>query len=188
MKNDLSKMMCLDLYLSALSKKEYNRIKPLLEPPENFPMPLMSWDISGQEYQRKIQKAQKENDLKKLLLFAEKYNWSNSLSEILQDRNYEALVLTDASQKIVWVNKGFSEMTGYSANFAINRSPSFLSGPETSTVTRQNIAKKIQAGSPFKEVIINYRKNKEKYNCELNIFPLYRENITHYLALERQVS
>ncbi len=188
MKNDLSKMMCLDLYLSSLSKTEYKKIEEHLKPATNIPLPLMSWDISGQAYHRRIQEQQKLNDLTKLLDFAGKHNWNNDLSEILQDRDYEALVLTDNSQKIVWVNKGFSEMTGYSAKFAVNRSPSFLSGPETSALSRKRIAEKLSTGMPFKEVIVNYRKNKDKYNCELNIFPLYGNDVTHYLALERQVS
>lgn len=188
MKNDLSKMMCLDLYLSSLSKKEYQKVEPHLKPAETISMPLMSWDISGQGYQKRIYERQKKNDLMKLLDFAEKHKWNTSIMDILKDQNYEALVLTDASQKIVWVNKGFSEMTGYSANFAVNRSPSFLSGPETSIETRKSIADKLHNGEPFKEVIVNYKKNKEKYNCELNIFPLYRDEVTHYLALEKQVS
>lgn len=188
MKNDLSKMMCLDLYLSSLSKTEYRNIEQHIKPTENVLMPLLSWDISGQGYQRRIYERQKKNDLIKLLHFAEKHKWNNSITEILEDQNYEALVLTDASQKIVWVNKGFSEMTGYSANFAVNRSPSFLSGPETSAQTRKRIADKLNTGMPFKEVIVNYKKNKEKYKCELNIFPLYRDEVTHYLALEKQVS
>ena len=181
-------MICLDLYLSSLSKTEYERIKKHLKPTDNSLMPLLSWDISGQAYQRRIQEGQKKKDLVKLLHFAGKHEWKNSITEILDNRDYEALVLTDASQKIVWVNKGFSEMTGYTANYAINRSPSFLSGPETSAVTRKRIAEKLDAGLPFKEVIVNYKKNKDKYNCELNIFPLYRGVVTHYLALEKQVS
>lgn len=187
MKNDLSKMMCLDLYLSSLSNKEYKKIEQHLKPKENSMMPLLSWDFSGQAHHNRIEDIQRKNDLEKLLHFAGKHNWNNCITEILEDRNYEALVLTDASQKIVWVNKGFSKMTGYPASFAVNRSPSFLSGPETSTVSRKRIADKLHTGTPFKEVIVNYRKNKEKYNCELNIFPLYRDEVTHYLALERQV-
>jgi PAS domain S-box-containing protein len=187
MKNDLSKMMCLDLYLSSLSRTEYKKIEQDLKPVENSLMPLVSWDIAGQAYHRRIQMIQKENDLSTLLYFAGKHNWNNNITDILKDRDYEALVLTDVSQKIVWVNKGFSEMTGYSAKFAMNRSPSFLSGPETSADARKRIAEKLNDGTPFKEVIVNYRKNKDKYNCELNIFPLYADGVSHYLALERQV-
>lgn len=107
MKNDLSKMMCLDLFLSSLSKTEYQKIEQHLKPTENSLMPLLSWDIFGQAYQRRIYETQKKNDLAKLLHLAEKHKWNNSITEILKDQNYEALVLTDASQKIVWVNKGF---------------------------------------------------------------------------------
>lgn len=188
MKNDLSKMMCLDLYLSSLSPSQYKKIEPYINPEKNNCMPLVSWDNHGLAHHRRIQKTRKRNDLKTLLTFAEEHNWNHSIIEILEDREYEALVLTDASQKIVWVNKGFSEMTGYPAKFAIYRSPSFLSGPETSAVTRKRIAEKLKAGMPFTEVIVNYKKSKEKYHCELDIFPLYRNEITHYLALERQVS
>ncbi|UJH91404.1 PAS domain-containing protein [Antarcticibacterium sp. 1MA-6-2] len=187
MKNELSKMMCLDLYLSSLSKKEYKNIEPHLEKTEELNMPLVSWDIFAQSYLKEIKEGKKKGDVKKLAHFAGKYNWRINIAKILMEQDYEALVLTDVSQKIIWVNKGFSEMTGYSANFAVNRSPSFLSGPETSAEGRKRIAEKLSTGKPFKEVIVNYKKNQDKYNCELNIIPLYGSEIMHYLALERQV-
>jgi hypothetical protein len=40
---------------------------------------------------------------------------------------------------------------------------------------------------PFTEVITNYRKDKTPYKCEVKIIPLYKEKVTHFLAIERKV-
>ncbi|MBD0776970.1 hypothetical protein HPE56_04115 [Maribacter sp. ANRC-HE7] len=45
MKNNLSEMMGLDIYLSSLSTDGYHKIEDLVKPQESRIMPLLSWDI-----------------------------------------------------------------------------------------------------------------------------------------------
>jgi hypothetical protein len=78
-------------------------------------------------------------------------------------------------------------MTGFNKNFAINKTPSFLQGANTCSKTRARIREKIRANEPFREVVINYRQDKSSYKCEINVFPLFNENTTHYMALEKVV-
>ena len=97
-------------------------------------------------------------------------------------------MLTNASKKILWVNNGFTEMTGYSKPQTINRNPSFLQGENTSEEVKKRIREKIQNEEPFIEEIINYRKNGSEYNCEVRIFPLSGNSSMHFLALERAIA
>ncbi|NJO88454.1 MAG: PAS domain S-box protein [Chloroflexia bacterium] len=83
-------------------------------------------------------------DLQALLKFSAKCNLEINLKEILNNHSYMALVLTDETQKILWVNNGFSEMTGYSKSFAINRTPGFLQGKNTSEEVKSRIRKKVE--------------------------------------------
>lgn len=150
-------------------------------------MPLLSWDIFSQfstSYFRSI--SEKNSDRNELTYFAHTFKWKNKVSDILRNNEYEALVLTDYSKKILWVNEGFTKMTGYSKQYAKNKRPSFLQG-KNSNEKRMSIRKKLASNRPFKEVIVNYRKDGTPYDCELHIFPLISENSIHYLALERAV-
>lgn len=151
-------------------------------------MPLLSWDIFSQfslanSY---TTASSKTNEIEKLSQFAFNFKWKNDIKSILETNNYEALVLTDASKKILWVNDGFTRMTGYSKDFAKNKQPVFLQG-EASVEKRKVIRKKLAKDLPFKEVIINYKKDGSPYNCEVYIIPLKSNKTTHYLALERAI-
>lgn len=187
MKHKLSNMKCLDMYLSRLSDDEYHSIKHQISNPKPKAMPLLSWDIFMDGYHKRNAEALKNADLKKITELAETHGWKNNFSELLHHNDFEAIVITDLSQKIIWVNPGFSAMTGYTKQYALNKTPKFLQGTETSVVTKRKIDEKLALNQPFKETIINYRKDQSVYKCEVKIIPLYNQNTTHFLALEREV-
>lgn len=184
MKNDLTDMICLDIYISSLNKEKYNEVKALLKPSPKQNINLLSWGIQDLFYDNKT-----KEDIKNLQTLANNFNWKNKIAKILNNNPYESLVITNTNKKIIWVSDGFKKMTGYDKEYALQKTLSFLQGKETSEATKNSIRKKILANKPFKEVIINYRKNKSTYKCELNIFPLFsKSGTTHFLALEREVA
>lgn len=184
MKNNLTDMMCLDVYLSSLNKEKYNEVKALLQPSTKQNVNLLSWGIHDLFYNKKT-----KDDINTLQVLASNFNWKNEIAEILNENPYESLVITNVSKKIIWVSDGFKKMTGYDKEYALQKTASFLQGKETSEATKSSIRKKILANKPFKEVIINYRKDKSAYKCELNVFPLFsKKGTTHFLALEREVA
>ena len=150
-------------------------------------MPLLSWDFYIDYYFRNLKQFEKNSEIETINKLAKKFHWKNNVDSIINDNEYEAIVITDMNQKILWVNNGFTEMTGYSKNFAIDKKPSFLQGTATSQETKAIFRESIRLDKPFKQVIINYKKDKTPYKCEVQIIPLYGETTTHYIALERQV-
>ncbi|MDY0781068.1 PAS domain-containing protein [Tenacibaculum sp. IB213877] len=148
-------------------------------------MPLISWDIYSQF--TLTNKESLSQDLKQLSLYASKFNWEHNFKSILQNNTYDALVLTNNLKEIIWVNKGFTKMTGYTKKQVINKKPSFLQGKDTSESKKIVIRKKLNGKIPFKEVILNYKKDGTPYKCEIYIIPIKKEKVTHYLALERAV-
>lgn len=188
MKDNLNYMMGLDIFLSRLSKSESGKISKHIAPLKYGKTPLISWDLCSQGILTAPKVLSVNSELSVLAGFAKKFNWKINLVEILNSFPYQAIVLTDNSQKIIWVNDGFVTMTGYPKSRAINHTPSFLQGPETTEESANRIRKKIKLDKPFSEVIINYRKDKTMYKCELKIFPLITDKTTHFLALEREVA
>ena len=187
MKHSLSEMNTLDIYLSCLSNDQYRRIKPALGINTLKTMPLVSWDIFLEGYQKQLSEAKKRVELDQVLDFAQKFKWENDLQTTFAESDYEALILTDKNQNILWVNEGFTTMTGYSKKFALNKTPRFLQGENTSLETKKQIRKQITLDKPFQNVITNHRKDRSTYICEVKIVPLHTDHTTHFIAFERQV-
>ncbi|CAM1344369.1 PAS domain-containing protein [Tenacibaculum amylolyticum] len=188
MKYSIDKMKCLDMYVNSLSDDEYLKLKDRIHTSDENIVNLVSLDLHLQNFNALLQNATIQNDLFSLNTFAKKLRWKNNIEKILTNNSFEALVLTDINRTILWVNDGFATMTGFSKKDAIHNTPSFLQGSSTSKVTRARIREKLKMNQPFKEVIVNHRKDNTTYKCELHIFPLYNEETTHFLALERRIA
>ena len=187
MTKNLNNMMCLDIYLSLLNKEELEAVnyEPKFE--EIQTMPLMSWDIYSDHHFNQLKELKRAQDILQVKTLGYKLNWNVDINNLFQEEDFEAIVITDLEQKIIWVNDGFTEMTGYSKKEALNKTPRFLQGPETNMGTKERIRTRLAGIEPFKEVITNYKKNRSPYACEVKIFPLYNERTTHYIALEKRV-
>jgi PAS domain S-box-containing protein len=187
MKYNLKKMMALDLYLTTLNQDNSDTIAGLVEGTTNFVMPLMSWDFHSKNFNRQLQVAQREQDILKVVHLGQKYNWKNDVQSIFKQNEFEALLLTDHEQRIVWVSDGFTAMTGYYKKEVLHKTPRILQGADTSVKSKKRIREKLSTDMSFSEIITNYKKDGSPYKCEVKIFPLKTDETTHYLALERQV-
>lgn len=187
MKNNMQQMMCLDIVLSSMTDDEYEKIKHFISPSQIKAMPLASWDIFSTHYFKTLEILKTQNDINAIKAFAKKAKWENNLDILFEDQYFEALVITNTEQKILWVNDGFTEMTGYSKRFALNKTPNFLQGRNTLQTTRKSIRKKLDDLKPFTEIITNYKKDNSPYKCEVQIIPMYSDRVTHFLAIEKQV-
>ncbi len=149
----------------------------------------MCWDIISLTYHVKSTGLEKQSAVDEINRFIAKLNCAFD-HDIMMNRDYQALVLTDAHQEILWVDKGFTEMTGYPRKYAVGKHPSFLQGANTSLVTRQKIRRLLTTGLPFKEVVVNYRKDSTEYRCEVEIIPIkdHQNQVQAYLAFEREVA
>jgi PAS domain S-box-containing protein len=99
-----------------------------------------------------------------------------------------AIVVTDPTQKITWVSKGFTRMTGYKPHETYGKHPGFLQGEKTLHTTRQQIRRHLDTRQPFAGSIVNYRKSGEAYACAIHLFPVYNQahDLVNYIALEKE--
>lgn len=185
---DMSKMAGLDLFLTSLSKEECEQVEKNLKPAAKV-SPLLSMDIYLSSFQRSLELARRKTDLNFIFGLDPLYPFQFD-HELILNKDYDALVLTDAGQKIKWVNKGFSKMTGYSAFYAVGKTPKFLQGEDTLPDVQSRIRNKLAGKDIFSEIVVNYRKNKEKYKCEITVIPLFNstKQTTHFLAIEKEVA
>lgn len=150
--------------------------------------PLLSWDIYSEYIFKFLKSLRKKQEVEFLNKLHSKYKWDFQIEETLFKNEYKALVITDKNQKIIWVNEGFKNMTGYSLNFVKDKSPKLLQGQKTSQKALQNIRKQLANNSICEESMVNYRKDGSEYMCEIKIFPIVNSNqkVEHYLALENE--
>lgn len=98
-----------------------------------------------------------------------------------------AVILTDASKKILWVNDGFTKITGYAFPEVYGKNPGpILQGPDSEQEAIHQIRQRLKNEMPFRGQITNYRKNGEEYACRLVIHPVFdsEQRLTNYIAFE----
>ena len=131
MKNKLSNMMCLDLFLASQSKENYSNIEPYLSASESIKFPLISFDLYTNYFSSKKNNLDRVNDINSVKKFASKFNWNSNIEKLFKNEDFEAIIITNKKQEIIWVNNGFKEMTGFNKKYAIKKTPSFLQGLNT---------------------------------------------------------
>lgn len=102
-----------------------------------------------------------------------------------------AVIITDANERIEWVNQSFETLTGYTASEAMGRVPGdFLQGPDTADIDRERIRKHLDEGKPVVQEILNYGKNGQSYWVEIYIEPIRNNQgrITHFVASQANVT
>jgi diguanylate cyclase (GGDEF)-like protein/PAS domain S-box-containing protein len=126
-------------------------------------------------YQRRqrqlLQQAEAVSDhLRKLQLGVE-----NSASGVL---------ITDVNGTIEYVNRKFTQVTGYSPDEAIGHNPRILKSESTPREVFQELWSTILRGEEWHGELLNRRKNGEVYWSAASISPLHNEagQITHFIA------
>ena len=103
----------------------------------------------------------------------------------------EAEPLDEPGPRIVYVNKAFTDLTGYTEQEALGRSPRFLQSADlTDPETRASVRRQLENGERFDGPILNFAKDGGAYWLDMHIFPLHDDDgrITHFAAIERDVT
>ena len=93
--------------------------------------------------------------------------------------------------EVVFVNEGFTRMTGYRSEEVLGRSPAFMQGPLVEQPGVMEIRAAIKRGEPCRVLLQNFRKNGERFDNDLSIAPVQDEDsgvITHYVGISSDVT
>ena len=103
----------------------------------------------------------------------------------------DAVVITNPSGQIVWVNNSFSKISEYTKEEVIGKKPgSLLQGKKTNQNTVEDIRKAVKQKEEIDVNILNYSKSGKEYWLNINISPIYDEKnqIEYFIAIERDVT
>lgn len=113
------------------------------------------------------------------------------------DNAIDVIIVTEAdsidaplSPRIVYVNKAFESLTGYSKEEVIGETPRILQGKDTDKAELAKIRKALSENQAINSTILNYSKSGHPYWLNMDIFPLTNKygEVTHFAALERDVT
>ncbi|MCB1131215.1 MAG: PAS domain S-box protein, partial [Verrucomicrobiae bacterium] len=110
---------------------------------------------------------------------------------LVAKRTDNAVVITDASGRIEWVNEGFSKISGYSREEVIGRTPgSILQRPGSCEPARVHMRERIRAGCGFETEVLNYAKCGRAYHVHIECQPLVDKHgkLTGFMAIERDIT
>jgi two-component system, sensor histidine kinase and response regulator len=104
-----------------------------------------------------------------------------------------AISISDPQQKnnpLIFVNRAFSLLTGYSANEALGRNPSFLYGERTEAKEREAITQAIHERRPIRVEVQTYRKDRTTWWDDLSITPVFDEQnlLVYWVGIHNDVT
>ncbi len=138
---------------------------------------LFVWSMGTARIRAQILARTMTADLKRLALVAE--------------RTTNAVVITDAAGHTVWVNEGFTRLTGYSLEEAAGRKPGApLQCERSDPVAIATIRQAIRTGSGCRVELVNRGKNGNEYSLELDIQPILGDDgaLGGFIAIESDVT
>jgi two-component system, cell cycle sensor histidine kinase and response regulator CckA len=114
-------------------------------------------------------------------------------SAVLQSK--ESILITDAEldlpgPRIVFVNPAFTEMTGYTAEEALGKTPRMLQGPRTDKSLLHRLRRSLERGETFEGEAVNYRKDGKEFDLQWQVAPIrdVTGKIAHFVAIQRDIT
>ena len=102
----------------------------------------------------------------------------------------EAVMITDRQGTIQYVNRAFTEITGYLPEDVLGGDPSILRGPERDDSFFSQLWGTIASGRTFRGVLVNRRADGRLYEQSTWITPVRGEDgaVEHFIAVARDIT
>ncbi len=101
-----------------------------------------------------------------------------------------AVAITDRDGSILWTNPAFTQLTGYTAEEALGKSPSILKSGAHAESFYRHLWETVTSGQVWRGEMINRRKDGSVYNEEMTITPVRNERgeVTHFIAIKQDIT
>lgn len=118
-------------------------------------------------------------------------NLSLATLKALLDNSFDSILITDSSKsgKILFANKSFKALTGYSTQEVLGKTPRILQGTATDKKVLDRLRKALRDGKPFEGRAINYKKNRTPFIMHWRVVPVkIGRNTKVWVAIQREGS
>jgi|GEM_PF-798127 len=110
---------------------------------------------------------------------------------IIARETVNAVIITDAEEKILWVNEAFTRITEFEPEDVMGKKPGdFLQGDETNLAVVRFMRNKIKKILPFECDIVNYSKFGRRYWLRIQCQPQFDEagKLKYFFAIETDIT
>ena len=106
------------------------------------------------------------------------------------DQSPASIIFTDTTGTIQYVNRRFTEVTGYTTEEAIGRTPGIVRSGRNPRAVYSDLWRTIRAGNVWRGELQNRRKNGELYWDSVSISPIKDTNgvVTHFLGCQEDIT
>jgi PAS domain S-box-containing protein len=102
----------------------------------------------------------------------------------------EAHAIDNVGRRIVFVNRAFTESSGYDAGEVLGKTPNLTIGEGTDRKVLARLEAGLQQVRPVREDLLKYAKDGAPYWVELQILPMFDEagQLSHWISIQRDIS
>jgi len=102
----------------------------------------------------------------------------------------QGVLILDEEYRVIYSNKGFEELTGYSDKFISGKNPNLLEGEETKKETILYIEESFEKLEPFSCEILNYKKDGTSFWNGLSVTPILGKDkkVKRFIAILNDVT
>lgn len=111
--------------------------------------------------------------------------------ELILSQSSTSMILTDKDIKILYVNKAFTNLYGYTQDEVLGKNPGFLRNEDVEQKGIDKLREALSNNSSTTVILRNYTKNNLLKYIELSISPIFEENsdkIIYYLGIHKDVT
>lgn len=118
-----------------------------------------------------------------------------SLLESAIKHDYDSILITELDlekpgPRIVYVNDGFTKMTGYTRDEVVGKTPRILQGEKTDRHVLDRLKQRLIDGQAFFGHTVNYKKDGSEFVNQWDIHPLTNKDgeVTHWVSYQRDIT
>jgi len=115
------------------------------------------------------------------------------LMQLVVDASNDGIVVAEHEGDdniIIYANKAFERLTGYTADEILYQDCRFLQGDERDQLARRVIREALRKGEACRQILRNYRKDGTSFWNELSITPVFNdaEKAMYFIGIQKDVT
>ena len=118
--------------------------------------------------------------------------FSSPLFKAVAEIAFSSVMVTRATDdnkasEIVYVNDRFTDLTGFSAEEVMGKTPGMMQGPKTDREVLDRLAREVGEGRVFHGRTTNYRKDGSEFEIEWKVErAIDVDGVIYYIAVQRE--
>ena len=111
------------------------------------------------------------------------------LTQVIEQGN-DWVLITDKEGKILYANEAVEKMSGHSKEEFIGKKPFIWKSGQHTTAFYKELWDTILAGKPYRNILINRRKDGQLFYLDSNIIPIFNHNkdVTYFVTTAKDIT